>query len=325
MGSSLQNDPTQNKDNTTAGAAATDSSSPSSSSSSNANELGWGFKTARLPGFRRAQQHTGTQTPKGKLAVLASAEEAQSREWPCLWYPMEQLQGWDGDSEFAEEQRWVVEQILQETRQHGSGDQASADPDAQAASSGVGVDTLTVVGLQSEERLEQAEQQRVQEPAVEVPHADDQNPVGLGYLPKLDLLAQFGGVDDSGGDSADSRLAGAHDAQDTDADALPDTLSAGTAPAGGSEGPAVRMVVNLNGAQVLTPDGWQPVTSKTPLGTAWEQGNCLTIGMTLQYHLCATSGKITAVTCGWATVDAYAWSLEDMMEVYIRSSGLHDL
>lgn len=321
MGSSPQNDSTQNMGPTIADAAAADGSGPVSSSSD--AELGWGFKTAKLPGFRRAQQHVGTQTPKGKLAALASKqEEAGSREWPYLCYPLEQLQGWEGDNEFAEQQRWVVEEILQGTRQQGSGDQASANPDAQAASSGLGGDTFTEVGSQSEELEQTAEQQRLQEPAADVPHAEDQNLVDPVYLPKLDLLAQFGEVGASGGDSSDGRLA---DAKDADADALPDRPSAGTAPASSSEGPAVRMAVNLNGAQVLTPDGWQPVTSNIPIGTAWEQGNCLTIGMTLQYHLCATSGKITDVTCGWATVDAYAWSLEDMMEVYIRCTGLHEL
>ena len=80
--------------------------------------------------------------------------------------------------------------------------------------------------------------------------------------------------------------------------------------------------IRLTGAQVLTPDGeWQPVTQKAQPGTAWSRGNCMTLGCTIEYEMCALSKKIAHVTCGWATIDAYALEVQDMIDVYIKVVG----
>lgn len=81
--------------------------------------------------------------------------------------------------------------------------------------------------------------------------------------------------------------------------------------------------VKLTGAQVLTPDGeWQPLTQKEQPGTAWSSGNCMTLGTTIEYEMCAMSKKIVHVTCGWATIDAFALAVQDMIDVYIKVVGL---
>ena len=84
------------------------------------------------------------------------------------------------------------------------------------------------------------------------------------------------------------------------------------------------MAINLMGAQVLTPDGeWQPLNMKAQAGTAWTSGECMTIGTTTEYQMCAVSKKIVSVTCVWATIDAFALSVQDMMDVYEKVVGLY--
>ena len=306
----------------TADAAGGEGGSSSSSSSHDATgRSGWGFKIAKPPGYRQ----TVTQTPDGQQpwSVDAEEEEAGSQEWPCIWYFPDQFVGIERDQEFADEEREVAEQILQQMQQQGpqeaevvnqvAQDISPANSDFWGAS-----DTKD---LQSDSVTQSAEQE-MQEAAVNVPDVGAQDPAAAGFLPKLDLLAQFSETDGPNEDHTSQALDDAHVAVDS-AD------TAGSTPAGFSQDIPVpdeslgRTVVNLNGAQVLTPEGWQSLPSKTPLGTAWEQGNCLTIGMTLQYHMSASSGKITAVTCGWATLDAFAWTVHDMMNLYIRCTGLY--
>lgn len=308
--------------------AASDGGNSSSSSSSDAVQLsGWGFKIARPPGYR----NTVAQTPDGKQAGLGAAEAvgAREQEWPYLWYPPEDLIGRKRDTESADEQGLVAEQILHQQQQ-----QQQESGETEAASQDVPVTSTASSGTQTASRTKDLESastrqiagQDLQQPAA-VSSAGTQDSAASGYLPQLDLLAQFGQGDSISEDLASHALDDAKAAKGTDPALC--TSPAESAPAGCNQDPAdsdegeSRMMVNLNGAQVLTPDGWESVSSKIPLGTAWEQGNCLTIGMTLQYHMSATSGHITAVTCGWATLDAFAWTIQDMMDLYIRCTGLH--
>lgn len=305
----------------TADAAGSDGGSSSSSGSRDAaGRSGWGFKTAKPPGYR----HTVAQTPDGQQrgSVAAEEEEAGSQECPCIWYFPEQFVGIERDSEFAEEQRFVAEHILQQMQQQGPEEaevaiQSAQDTSPASADFSAASETKD---MQSGSATQSAEQE-MQQAAVYVPGLGAQGAVASGFLPKLDLLAQFSESSGPNEDQVSQELDDAHAAEDS---AHVDT--AGSTPAGFSQEtlvPEGRTVVNLNGAQVLTPEGWQSVPSKTPIGTAWEQGNCLTIGMTLQYHMSASSGKITAVTCGWATLDAFAWTVHDMMNLYIRCTGLY--
>lgn len=81
--------------------------------------------------------------------------------------------------------------------------------------------------------------------------------------------------------------------------------------------------LNLDGAQVLTPDGeWQRVNRKARVGSAWTKGECMTIGTTTEYELSAVSRKIICVTSGWGTIDAYALNVQDVMDAYIKAVGL---
>ena len=298
----------------------------SSSFSSSTGTPGWGFKTASPPGHRQ----TVAQTPIGQQAVSTAAEdkqEARLEQWPHLWYPPEQLIGRTKDSEFADEQRLVAKQVLHQKQQQESVGVEAANqiaPVTGTASSGPQTASKTE-DLQLESPRQSAEP-HLQQPDASVSSAGAWDATASGYLPKLDLLAQFNESSSSAEDHC--ILDGANVSEETAAVAAPGA-DADTVPAGCDQGLAdsdegkFGMMVNLNGAQVLTPDGWQSVSSRTPLGTAWEQGNCLTIGMTLQYHLSGSSGQIVAVTCGWATLDAFAWTIQDMMSLYIRCTGLH--
>ena len=147
-----------------------------------------------------------------------------------------------------------------------------------------------------------------------------------GYLPSIDLLGQFGepaqqsmkapaAAADSASNNAEgsasplgpkSQAAAVDDAQKMQE--LYDQASSAT--------------INLDGAQVLTPDGWKPASNQSEPGTAWEHGRCMTIGMTLQYEMSASSRQIVAVKCGWATIDAFAWSVQDVLDMYIKCAGL---
>lgn len=81
--------------------------------------------------------------------------------------------------------------------------------------------------------------------------------------------------------------------------------------------------LNLNGAQVLTPEGeWKRLDSGSQAGTAWTSGDCMTINTTTEYEMSAVSKQVVCVTCGWATIDAYALSERDVIDVYIKAVGL---
>lgn len=301
-----------------------DDGNSSSSASSDATEApGWGFKTARPPGYRQKVAQTADGSKAGSIAA-EDEQETRLQEWPSFWYAPEQLIDENRDSEFGDEQRLMAEQILHQKQQQEPG-AASQDAPVTSIASSVFETPSKTEDLQSNSPRPSAEDS--QQSTASRSAAGALDAAASGHLPKLDLLAQFSESNSSAEDRESDMLDDANAAQD--AAASPDEDTADTAPPGfdqaladSDEGES-RMMVNLNGAQVLTPDGWQSLSSRTPLGTAWEQGNCLTVGMTLQYHMSASSGQITAVTCGWATLDAFAWTIQDMMSLYIRCTGLH--
>ncbi len=150
-----------------------------------------------------------------------------------------------------------------------------------------------------------------------------------GYLPSIDLLGQFGGPAHQGMEAP----AAATDSASTAAEGYA-SLSGPTSQAAAVEGAqkmqelydqASSATINLDGAQVLTPEGWKPTSNQSEPGTAWEHGRCMTIGMTLQYEMSASSRQIVAVKCGWATIDAFAWSVQDVLDMYIKCAGLDNL
>ena len=304
-----------------------DESSSFSTCSASADTPGWGFKTARPPGYRQRVAWTSYGQQAGSIAA-EEEQEAGLEEWPYLWYAPEQLIGRKRDSEFADQQRVVAEQILHEKQQQEPGGVEAASQDAPVTSTASSVfqTPSKTEDFQSDSPMQSAEL-GLQQSAASASSAGALDAAASGFLPKLDLLAQFSASISSAEDRASHMLNDANAVED--APAAPGEDASDTAPPGCNQGLAdsdegeSRMIVNLNGAQVLTPDGWQSMSSRTPLGTAWEQGNCLTIGMTLQYHMSASSGQITAVTCGWATLDAFAWTIQDMMSLYIRCTGLH--
>ena len=151
------------------------------------------------------------------------------------------------------------------------------------------------------------------------------------YLPSIDLLAQFGKPETRVPEAAASTPSDP-ELEDTSEDTLAkkDDLRASSTDMGSDQvhEPDCKtndVTVHLDGAQVLTPDGWQPVTRPSEPGTAWEDGTCMTIGTSLAYEICASTGQIVAVTCGWATIDAYAWTIQDALDIYIKCAGLDDL
>ena len=151
------------------------------------------------------------------------------------------------------------------------------------------------------------------------------------YLPSIDLLAQFGKRETRVPEAAASTPSDP-ELQNTSEDTLAkkDDFWASATDMGSDrvhepDRKTNDVTVHLDGAQVLTPDGWQPVTRPNEPGTAWEDGKCMTIGTTLAYKICASTGQIVAVTCGWATIDAYAWTIQDALDIYIKCAGLDDL
>lgn len=151
-----------------------------------------------------------------------------------------------------------------------------------------------------------------------------------GCLPSIDLLGQFG---EPAQQSMEAPAAATGHSASTDAE--------GCASASGPTSPAAEVddaqkmqelcdqassaTINLDGAQVLTPEGWKPASNQSEPGTAWEHGRCMTIGMTLQYEMSASSRQIVAVKCGWATIDAFAWTVQDVLDMYIKCAGLDNL
>lgn len=77
---------------------------------------------------------------------------------------------------------------------------------------------------------------------------------------------------------------------------------------------------DLSGAQVLTSEGEGQRTDETkPAGIAWTHGDCMTFGTTTEYEMSAVSRKIVSVTCGWATIDAHAFEVQDVIDAYIKA------
>ena len=150
-----------------------------------------------------------------------------------------------------------------------------------------------------------------------------------GYLPRIDLLGQFG---EPAQQSMEASAAATGSASSN-------AKGYASAPGPTSQAAAVddaqemqelcelasSATINLDGAQVLTPDGWKPASSQSEPGTAWEHGRCMTIGMTLQYEMSASSRQIVAVKCGWATIDAFAWTVQDVLDMYVKCAGLDNL
>lgn len=85
------------------------------------------------------------------------------------------------------------------------------------------------------------------------------------------------------------------------------------------------VTLNLTGAQVLMPDGEWKRLDTDQAGTAWTSGDCMTIGTTVAYEFSADLKQIVCVTCGWATIDAYAFSERDAIDAYIKAVGLDGL
>ncbi len=144
-----------------------------------------------------------------------------------------------------------------------------------------------------------------------------------GYLPSIDLLGQFG----EPAQQSMEAPAAATDSASTDASG-PTSQAAAVDDAQKMQelyDQASGTSINLDGAQVLTPEGWKPASNQSEPGTAWEHGRCMTIGMTLQYEMSASSRQIVAVKCGWATIDAFAWSVQDVLDMYIKCAGLDNL
>ena len=286
-------------------------------------------RSIRLKGLRQAQQKEAQKLAESlPLDSLLTTEqqEAGSFALPRFWCT-EQLINDDLTAADADVPSSLVEQVAREKQQQqqlrveaavnkqDEGDLGTAGlgPSAQRKDGSVGSKQKAKRGAQGL--------------AGNQSHADAHTEPSSVFLPSLDLLAQFDGLDSDLEDVLDHDMSSVTDATEVNAASRsPDPKD--TAAASNDQGPADEgssMVVNLNGAQVLTPEGWQPVTNKSEAGTAWEQGNCLTIGMTLQYQMCAESGKIVVVTCGWATIDAYAFTIQDMLDMYIKCTGLHDL
>ena len=287
----------------------------------------WKPKSLRLKGLRQAQQKEAQKVAESvPLDSLFTTEqrEAGSFALPCSWYT-EQLFDDDLNAANADAPSSLVEQVIQEKQQQQLRVQAAADQQ------GKGHQGTSSLGASAQAKESPGDSNPIAKPGAQR-LAGSESDAALQteasvFLPRLDLLAQF---DDAGSqveDASDHDVAGDTDATEASA-ASCSSDSKDTTAASSDQGLAdenSNMVVNLNGAQVLTPDGWQPVTNKSEAGTAWEQGNCLTLGMTLQYQMCAESRKIVAVTCGWATIDAYAFEIQDMLDMYIKCTGLHDL
>jgi len=161
--------------------------------------------------------------------------------------------------------------------------------------------------------------------------AGEQSSSSSDNLPGIDLLAQFGEAetDPAPDQGSSARLTDANVnavEEDTVQSDAPPQASDNVKEQGHEPSDQTSSgTINLEGAQVLTPEGWQPISNQSEPGTAWEQGKCTTIGMTLQYEMCAASGKIVAVTCGWATIDAFAWTVQDVLDMYIKCTSLHNM
>jgi len=148
-------------------------------------------------------------------------------------------------------------------------------------------------------------------------------------LPNIDLLGQFG----EPAQQSMTAPAAATDSASTNAEGSASLSSSKSQAAAVEEAQKMQELcdqassatINLDGAQVLTPEGWKPASNQSEPGTAWEHGRCMTIGMTLQYEMSASSRQIVAVKCGWATIDAFAWSVQDVLDMYIKRAGLDDL
>ena len=257
---------------------------------------------------------------KSSSAVELPVEE---EEMPRLWYRQgspDEARMSSGSSQLVTSQSEVGSQAQQQQPeerreqllQSVAEDSSAADAQQSSASfvnDNVGASTTTTGSARY--------------PNISAPSADP------GYLPSIDLLGQFG----EPAQQSMTAPAAATDSASTNAEGSASLSSSKSQAAAVEEAQKMQELcdqassatINLDGAQVLTPEGWKPASNQSEPGTAWEHGRCMTIGMTLQYEMSASSRQIVAVKCGWATIDAFAWSVQDVLDMYIKCAGLDDL
>ncbi|DBA83865.1 hypothetical protein WJX77_008005 [Trebouxia sp. C0004] len=299
----------------------------------------------RLAGLRQIQGQvsedeeawSATQASRQSSSALGLA--AEQEEMSRLWYrqgcPDEaRLSSSDSEQAMSESQTGSRAQQQQPEEQRtqqlqSTTEDSSPAGDAKQSSAPLMNDDL---GLQTWQELQASQNAAgassttsgpARSSTFSAPSADS------GYLPSIDLLGQFG-------EPAQQSMEGAASVTDSASSDAEDTASA-SGPASQAaaldDAPPMQELcdqassatVNLDGAQVLTPEGWKPMSNQSEPGTAWEHGRCMTIGMTLQYEMSASSRQIVAVKCGWATIDAFARTVQDVLDMYIKSAGLDNL
>ena len=274
-----------------------------------------------------ASRRSMVSTAEGSSMGVATEENESPRLWHVQGNPADARMGSTGDEQLTvpQVQRHSSSQQQSATKQNRV---SSAESQAQASREALwestsNRDTQTGPDEEDEQDLEGLA-------GGASSYAEDPLSADAAYLPGIDLLAQFGDPEtDSASSQVDSHPSAVRDADSTAATGKTGAAS-GTNAQAGREGEsqedanshASSATIDLDGAQVLTPDGWEAASTQSSPGTAWEQGNCLTVGMTLQYEMCAASKKITAIKCGWATIDAFAWTVQDMLDMYVRCAGL---
>ena len=302
----------------------------------------------RLAGLRQIQGQVlaneeawaaSQQSMMSQQSTTAVAPAVEEEEMPRLWYrqgsPDEARLSSSG-SELVMSQSQTGSQAQQQQPEEQRKQQlqsvtkdSSPAADAKQSSASIMNDDL---GLQTWQQLEASQSAEgasatsggfTRNSTFSAPSA------GSGYLPSIDLLGQFGEPAQQSMEAA----AAATDSASTNAEGYP-SVSGPTSQAGAVDDAqmmqelfdqASSATIYLDGAQVLTPEGWKPVSNQSEPGTAWEHGRCMTIGMTLQYEMSASSRQIVAVKCGWATIDAFAWSVQDVLDMYIKCAGLDNL
>ena len=296
----------------------TDSAAEEEAQSSNGkSRQSWKPRSARLSALRQGQKRTTrhislSETAKG--VPVAEGLEASIQAVPRVWYTKQEDAAGVGHTSSIQGQQVTQTALKQQQQQYATG-RVEAESDSSDLSTG-GIDSSTQRTAKGRQSVESPLQQLGGDAHDQHQHTDV-------YLPGFDLLAQFALPGSIEPQDLHHNMAAAYPAEGDAVDEQAQHVSQVSVDEGDER--QSEMVVNLNGAQVLTPEGWQSVPSRLEPGTAWEQGNCLTIGMTLQYQMCAESGKIVAATCGWATIDAYAWSVQDMLDMYVTCTGLRDL
>jgi len=286
-------------------------------------------QSVRLAGLRQIQGQVLADEEAWTASVMfrksSSAVElpVEEEEMPRLWYRQgspDEARMSSGSSQLVTSQSEVGSQAQQQQPeerreqllQSVAEDSSAADAQQSSASfvnDNVGASTTTTGSARY--------------PNISAPSADP------GYLPSIDLLGQFG----EPAQQSMTAPAAATDSASTNAEGSASLSSSKSQAAAVEEAQKMQELcdqassatINLDGAQVLTPEGWKPASNQSEPGTAWEHGRCMTIGMTLQYEMSASSRQIVAVKCGWATIDAFAWSVQDVLDMYIKCAGLDNL